>query len=387
MKAMNEKLALKAFATGWKAPLDVLRDATGMNVIDLCCEGLDATIAKLVVKLSDVYCTPTNASRQQQEVCGMLAAMEHTFNTMAEIESFVGKLADKKKKWEFRLELASEAPVLRTLRKRARQLLEEYNDTAEQNPEMKLRSKAVPGSSLSDMSVRGPAHLVKSALDRATAFAREHSIEPAEALLRLATSGDGTGPEIAPAVIVPLNGEVLSWEPEGADEKRLSLTNGTTMTGADFVRAKLAEQGFALLVDEITGEDLELYRLRDPNTDDGDPRRFATLKERLRQRLKTPVCAWPGCGKAADECQIHHIVAYKHGGTSEMDNYTALCDFDNGRNDDDRDQPRYGHIEKRFGLDWWVPAFGGEPEVNMHPVARGGAIRAVREAAGLPIYQ
>lgn len=383
---MNEKEALKAFATGWRSPLDVLSDAVGMSVIDLCQEGLDATMAKIIARLADVYCTDTNASRKQAAVCAILTAMEHTFNTMNEIETYVRKLRDKNRKWELRQELASCAPVLRTLRKRARELVAEYNGDTAQNPEMKLSSKAVPDSSLSDMKLRGPAHLVKAAMDKATSFAREHGIEPAEALLRLATSGDGTGPELAPAIIVPLNGEALSWEGTAPDEVRLALTNGTVMTGADFVSAKLADAGFALLVDEITGEDLELYRLRDPNSEELGPRRFATLKERLRQRLKTPVCAWPGCGKPADECQMHHITAYKDGGESEMDNYTMLCDFDNGRNDDDRDRPRYGHIEKIGGLDYWVPAFGGKPELNMHPAARGGAIRAVREAAGLPVH-
>lgn len=354
----------------------VVEAAHGRSVVELCRCGVDSAVAKQIHKLGRVYCGATKSGRRQREAREYAAENQHTINTLLEIERLVGKLDNASQAWPMRHALTREQPNLRAVRARGEELLAQFNTPARPNPAMKLRHKAVPDSSLSDVSVRGPAHLAKAAIDRANALASSTGMAPAEVLLRLAASESAAeGPVVEPAVIVPLTEEVAGWEALGLDEVRLSLTNGTTMTGADFVRANLAASGYALLVDPITGEDLEIYSLFDDE-------RFATLKQRLRQRLKTPVCAWPGCGKAADESQMHHIEAFKHGGASEMSNFTMLCPFHNGRNDDDRDQPRYGHMDKRDGVDWWVPAFGGEPELNNHPAARGGAIRLVRGGPG-----
>ncbi len=372
--------AFEAFAAQWRSGMAVIEAAHGRSVIDLCRAGVDATIAKQIEKLGRIFCGPTLSTRKQADARKAAARNEHTINTLLEIERLVGKLDDDAHAWPMRLALTRQTANLRALRARGAELLAQYNAPTKPNPDMKLNHKAVPDSTLTDVSVRGPAHLAKAALDRAHALADETGLAPAEAFLHLAASdtseegsapGTAQGPVLEPAIIIPLNEDVAGWEKLGVDEVRMSMTNGTTMTGADFVRANLAAQGYALIVDPITGEDLEIYRLYDEE-------RFATVKQRLRQRLKTPVCAWPGCGKPADECQMHHIKAYKHGGKSEMKNYTMLCGFDNGRNDDDRDKPRYGHIEKIDGLDYWVPAFGGEPVLNDHPAARGGAIRLVR---------
>ncbi|WP_336884536.1 hypothetical protein [Corynebacterium pilosum] len=87
---------------------------------------------------------------------------------------------------------------------------------------------------------------------------------------------------------------------------------------------------------------------------------------------------------------MHHITAFKHGGKSEMKNFTCLCEFHNGRNDDDRDRPRYGHIDKIDGLDYWMPAFGGKPVLNNHPRRRAGrsgwcaAVSRARRRTGPP---
>lgn len=364
--------AFEAFAAQWRGGMAVIEAAHGRSVIDLCRSGIDRTLAKQIEKLGKVYCGPTHSTRKQANARKAGRDNAHTINTLLEIERLVGKLDDDKHAWPMRLALVREPADIRGLRARADELLAEYNASAKPNPEMKLGHKAVPDSTLTDVSVRGPAHLAKAALDRAHALADETGVDPAEAFLQLAASDSaGGGPVLDPAIIIPLNEEVAGWEEKGLDEVRLAMTNGTTMTGADFVRAHLSAQGYALLVDPITGEDLELYRLSDEG-------RFATVKQRLRQRLKTPVCAWPGCGRPADESQMHHITAFKHGGKSEMKNFTCLCEFHNGRNDDDRDQPRYGHIDKIDGLDYWMPAFGGKPVLNNHPAAKGGAIRLLR---------
>ncbi len=385
--SVDDMTDLQTFADSWSSAITLLGQAAGKSVYDLCTMGFDATIARQIVKLSDIYHGPASAPRQQEQARNHATAMRHTFHTLNTIEKIVRK-ADTAHSWRIRFELTQCAATIRVIEDAGAELLAELrNDDAEAGtdagtggPSMSVSARRIGDSTLADLSVRGPSHLIKAARDRAVAYAAENDIHEAEALLRLASStggsdgdGEAAGPEITPAVIIPIDASVAAWEKTSPNQFRLSLTNGTTMTGADYTQARLSQYGHALLVDAVTGQDLGLYKLTEnPNA------RFANQLHRLIQRLKTPVCAAPGCGKPADECQMHHIKAYKHGGKSEPDNYTMLCDFDNGRNDDDPDKPRYGRIEKVAGLDYWVPAFGGQPRLNDHPVARGGAIRVAR---------
>ncbi|WOT02697.1 HNH endonuclease signature motif containing protein [Corynebacterium pyruviciproducens] len=95
------------------------------------------------------------------------------------------------------------------------------------------------------------------------------------------------------------------------------------------------------------------------------------------------MCVADGCGVGADFCQPHHVKAYKNGGKTVTSNLAMLCAYDNGRNDDDPEKPMHGREEKIDGLEMWVPAFGGDPKLNMHPTALGGAIRLAKKMAEL----
>lgn len=371
--------ALQDFARAWGSAIDVLANAHGESVYALCQLGLDSVMAKKLHRLADTYFGPATATRKQRHARDNARANHHTVGTLEAIERFARR-AGKQHAWAIREALTALPAVLRTITARGTELLDDLT-TPPANPEPRVTVKRVSGTTFADLSVRGPAHLANAALRRAEKFAADNEVSSAEALLRLAGSEDatGAGPEITPAVIIPIDSTVDSWHRDG-DTVRLSLTDATTMTAQDFVSAKLAQVGHALLVDPWSGEALDLFTFRE---DPGDRPRFASFKQRMIQRLLTPVCARPGCGCGADDCQMHHIVAYKHGGATTLDNLTMLCDFDNGRNDDDRASPRYGHIEKINGLDYWVPAFGGPPQLNMHPAAQGGAIRLARKMSAL----
>ncbi|EEI61782.1 hypothetical protein HMPREF0293_2731, partial [Corynebacterium glucuronolyticum ATCC 51866] len=80
-----------------------------------------------------------------------------------------------------------------------------------------------------------------------------------------------------------------------------SMTNGATISGAEIVKAKLAEERLVALVSPLGPKDFGVYRVEmTPDSRGADP------LERFIQSTRNPVCAWPGCGRPASKSQIHH---------------------------------------------------------------------------------
>lgn len=128
------------------------------------------------------------------------------------------------------------------------------------------------------------------------------------------------------------------------DDITLHLTNGTTMTGAEYVTAALYEgrvsdEGHAVLVDALRGP-VNAYRTQ----------RFANTKQRVMALAENPTCAWPGCRRPGEECQTHHMEPWKYGGETNAENLVTLCAYHNGVNDDDPASiPVRGRMERVNG--------------------------------------
>ncbi|WP_394282164.1 HNH endonuclease [Corynebacterium sp.] len=359
---------LEHFAAAWTGIMGALDEVAGCSLADLYALGIDSKTAKQLDRYAEVYFRSKAAPRKQERARAAVIATGHTLATLGDIERLVGRVPTKHR-WDMRVELCQVWPNTRAIEDRAAELEQEYGVATKEAPEPRVSHRAVPDSDLTDLTLRAPSHLVKAALDGAEGVEGMHA---AEAILRAATSSDGLeGPEIVPALIIPVGDSVESWRRISGGEVQLSLTNGTVLNGKDLVRQRLSRHGLALLIDEYSGDPIEIYK-----TD--EEKRHLNPKESQIQALLTPVCAGINCSVGADDCQNHHIEAFKHGGPTTLGNSTKLCGFHNGRNDDDRDKPMYGHVEKLDGLDYWVPAFGGRPRLNQHRAAKGGAVRAVR---------
>ncbi|WP_143063381.1 HNH endonuclease signature motif containing protein [Corynebacterium cystitidis] len=368
---------LETFASAWTGIMGVLAEAASCSLKELYALGLDSKTAKQLDRYAQIYFRAKSAPHKQETARAAAEAAGHTLATLGDIERLVGRVPAKHH-WDMRIELCQVWPNTRALEDRAAELQQEYGAAPQAEPKQRVSHRAVPDSDLTDLTLRAPSHLVKAALDSAEGVENMHA---AEAILRAATSSEGLdGPEITPALIIPVGDSVESWRRISGGEVELSLTNGTVLNGKDVARQHLSRLGLVLLIDEYSGEPVELYRFRDVDgaRDARDPKRHLNRKESQIQALLTPVCAGIGCNIGADDCQNHHIEAHKHGGPTTLGNSTKLCGFHNGRNDDDRNKPKYGHIEKIDGLDYWVPAFGGRPRLNQHRAAKGGALRAVR---------
>ena len=141
------------------------------------------------------------------------------------------------------------------------------------------------------------------------------------------------------------------------DEVVLTLTDGTTMTGAEFLQHEFGDALEVAAFHPVEGA-VNLYRTA----------RFANDKQRVLASMMTPTCPVPGCRHGADSCEMHHIDAWRFGGETNLANLVPLCRFHNGRNDDDPEVRRYGRIHIRDGTPIWVSP-GGTPVENETPGA------------------
>ena len=130
------------------------------------------------------------------------------------------------------------------------------------------------------------------------------------------------------------------------DDVTLTLTDGTTMTGAQYLQQQF---GAVLEVAAFHPQHgpVNLYRTQ----------RFANTKQKTMSKLLCPACAFPDCKHCAETTQTHHIHAWRHGGMTNMDNLAELCRFHNGVNDDNR-EGRFGHIDNPGGRIRWVAPNG-----------------------------
>lgn len=182
-----------------------------------------------------------------------------------------------------------------------------------------------------------------------------------EALFKLLRGEGGGVPTAAPrpVVAVPLSDGVRIESLEG-DDVELGLSDGTTMTGAEYLATGLGLAGGAdveLALVHPTAGPVKSYRLS----------RFANDEQRLLASLRNLVCAWPGCKRAADFSQVHHVRAWSRGGETNIDNLVMLCPFHNAVNDDDAQRRKWGRIELVDGRAMWISPYGRRDVNTFHP--------------------
>ena len=148
-----------------------------------------------------------------------------------------------------------------------------------------------------------------------------------------------------PAVLVPLKEHFKILGGDG-DEVLLGCSDGTTMTGAEYLeRFHGADLEVALFHPEAGP--VNLYR----------GARFANQKQRDLLRLAQPVCSAPDCKRAADHCEYHHITPWSRGGETNLANLAPLCRYHN-RVNDDFGTGRRGRIVRRRGRIYWCSPSG-----------------------------
>ncbi len=95
-----------------------------------------------------------------------------------------------------------------------------------------------------------------------------------------------------------------------------TTTDGTLLSAADVL--KLATEAEIIpAVLSHTGAVLELGRTR----------RIATHTQTHALIARDRGCSFPGCGRAPEWCERHHIKEWVDGGLTDLDNLTLLCRY------------------------------------------------------------
>ena len=309
--------------------------------------------ARALARLQAVYFGPTKFTRKQREA--LARAGGFSLDELLLIERRIAKVSDVAARWGLRLSLLEVEGGYRAIERAAREVV-----PADDAP-------------VRDAAKFGPARNGKKTLHLTLdereitdiEFAGRQGIDPAKPaaeqiaknLASIFFGGGGVARAVPrPILAVGLPDFVRIIAGEG-DDIVLALSDGTTMTGAEFLTAQFGDILEVAAFHPETGA-VNLYRTE----------RRANQKQRDLAKMVSPVCAFPGCRHGADACELHHVTAWKHGGETNMDNLAPLCRYHNRINDDDPWRAKRGRIVMIRGAPVWISPRGYPVKNTNHGV-------------------
>lgn len=227
--------------------------------------------------------------------------------------------------WELRIELLSTRGRYETLKRAADALIPKEKVAPKDNcvfsrPANGKQTMKLTGG---DRFMADLKHRLSQKLDSDKPIGPQ-MFEAFETLVR----DGGSVPESVPRplILIPLPAWVDIANGDG-DETVLGLTDGTTIMGKEFLEKYFAKPECGL--------EAATFHPREGAVNLYDVERLANAKQADLARASMPVCPVPDCRHDADSCEIHHIVAWKHGGPTNIANLAPLCRYHNRTNDDD----------------------------------------------------
>lgn len=359
--------ALQTFLKGLAPGMDIIADCHGLSLRALIAAGCPDTTATRLLTLADTYFGTTAFRRQQRESIAASRANGHSLTALLTIERHAAKLKKKRDAWALRRELCGMKGKVSDIDKRGRARVKELKGPVKRQPGVKIYRRA---DGPWTMSITGPSADIAdmhAAIDKDAPLASVQNIFHGEAaarpsvttnvvlrldeLDRIVDFGSGSSPAGSGSTagshsnVSAGSGPGSTRSADSQGDVVVQLTNGATMTGAELVRRAFTEHGYVTLIHPVEGP-VNLYRTS----------RFASAKQRLMAAAENPVCPWPECRYPADECQVHHLNAWKNGGETNPRNLTIACPYHNGVNDDDPNAPPLrGHLARVNGTIRWLP--------------------------------
>ena len=304
--------------------------------------GLSTGRVRDLARVHHTYFGPTQFTRKQRDA--LAAAEGMPVDQLIHIEKKLMHVEGAAERWRIRLDLVRHRGSYRALTKRIKRLIKQPIKPAAPSCRFS-RSKAGMRTMVWTYNERVLAdleHLLRGLIDTDEPAAAQL----AEALEQLLNNGDAI-PEtrFRPIVLVPIDDHVRIHSGTG-DEVILICTDGTTMTGAEYMEH---EFGDILEVAAFHPQEgpVNLYHAE----------RCANPKQKVMSKLLCPACAFPDCKHSAETTQTHHINAWRFGGMTNMDNLAELCPFHNGVNADNRNGP-FGYIDNPNARIRWVAPNG-----------------------------
>ena len=348
-----------SLVAGLTNPIEALADFDAQVLLDAGCS--PARVRELV-KVHKAYYGKTRFTRKQAHAIKVARSTRKSMDQLVYIEGRLVGIKDPNEKWRLRLALLSVPGDYETLKRRSKDIVPEVDKPA---PEPTVgfgrsREESRP------MNVMGPERdmaAIEYALrqDLKDGPAGPQMYEKLMRLLGLRPDAEDDAPSgVAPAVprpliLIPLEEHITIMKGHGNDVI-LGLTDGTTMTGAEYLAQNFGDVLEVAMFHPQEGP-VNLY----------DTQRFANSKQRDLARATMPTCPVPDCRHAADNCEVHHITAWSKGGLTNMDNLAMLCRYHNRTNDDDPSKPHHGRVENIRGTPMWRSPRGYLVPNTVHP--------------------
>ena len=371
MDKYEEFMALTSQAIG------ILKDMSKRSPYDMASDGMARKTAKSFTTLADVLFGPTDSPRLQRESVALAEERGLSLEYLEMVEKHAKKLKKRGAAWKLRAELIAFEGTFEEAEAYAKKRVTEEGGDKPKQRGVRL-GRVVDG--LRTISITDTQRRITD-LEKTLDAAIKDDDQPRSAALLEPfwdlVEGTGTGlikPEYRTVIAIGLEDYAKVSCGKGEDVV-VALSDGTTMTGAEFINAAMAGSlGDKLYVGLFhpTAGPVNLYEAR-----------FASEKLRILAMAENLVCPWPDCNVPADRCQVHHIDAHKNGGHTKPSNLTMLCKYHNGVNDDGpatpgrkkqgRRKPSRGRMRRHRGkVRLHTP--GGKLVSNTHHVSSMGAM-------------
>lgn len=347
---------------------------TRQRLIEL---GHTGTTSGKWTRLAHTFFGPVRERRLQSEAVRAAQAGRLSIDALLVVDKHSRKLLKDASlsEWELRAELCALTGSVDDIDRQAAARVREINRAVADAEKKAFGRRSLKGGKNTDaqglrtITVTLPERLMTTTLSHLrTTASKLRGAQPmlsyeqamADAFLSHVNGTPGDGPvsrKLTPLVVIGLP-DWAALHRHDADDTIFAITDGTTITGAELVRTHMADHHLVGIYDPVEGP-VNLYRSR----------RLANDKQRILLAAETILCPQPGCTTSAEECQVHHLTAWKNGGETNLTNLTMACRVHNARNDDDpHAPPRNGRLERDTGGVIFHPPDGRPPESNRHPI-------------------
>ena len=330
---MKGQQILELFTT---SGVTILRDVYECSPYDLDSGVMKLSTARKYVKLADVLFGPTDSPRVQRDAVALAEQRELSIEYLEVVDKHAKKLKTRGAAWKLRAELIAYEGTLDEVDEHGKQRVTEEGGDKPKQRGVRV-GRAVDG--LRTISITDTQRRITDLEKTLDAAVKDDDQPRSKALLEPFWSlveGTGTGlikPEYRTVIAIGLD-DFAKVSCGNGDDVIVALSDGTTMTGTEFINAamegSLGDKLYVGLFHPTAGP-VNLYEAR-----------FASDKLRTLAMSENLVCPWPDCNVPADRCQVHHIDAHKNGGHTKPSNLTMLCKYHNGVNDDGGPRKKHG---------------------------------------------
>lgn len=149
------------------------------------------------------------------------------------------------------------------------------------------------------------------------------------------------------SIVATADAKDFCLDPNGEEDpsaiwwrRRFHTNVGTSLNAVQMLRLGVTDNMLLALFDTSNGLapiDLDLYK----------GRRLASFEQRIAAQIIDGCCQHPGCDRAIDLCDLHHILPFIDGGETTLENLVPMCRAHHRQNDDTWQADYRGHMCER----------------------------------------